>query len=419
MADQMWADAVLKKSNFHAVVVEASRVKYKVVERKTRSIETIMLLSGFQSYLHKAHLISGVSVSTCEDCVDNDISKEEFLNFLFSGQMLTNEKNSDSSMNVHSNRPTERTDYPKANTLTNDAESDIYTGARSPCSYDAATPKIDKNAHHPDDSTEYDSESTVMYTVPENVIRDCSVRLCRSTKSVSRHTGYMEVGGVTMACIETEPAVIRQMCPPSRKCTFPVPSVLNEDSDVSNPNKYVHGDVTLSHSHDESKADELVNGDERGLSAAVAATYARQSENKFQCDQCASRLKTQRGLYTHWLRSHSGRVKYRCSFESCLKPFYNKRAFTNHERRHRNIFTFHCELCGKKFLRKALVDAHRRVSHGPGIPCTLCGKSLKSPVTLRNHLKYVHGTNTFNCPSCNKAYKQKSGLFKHRKTCSL
>ena len=76
----------------------------------------------------------------------------------------------------------------------------------------------------------------------------------------------------------------------------------------------------------------------------------------------------------------------------------------------RNLPQFSCNVCGKKFLQKLLLDSHKRLSHRQktrtAISCGVCRKQFANEHSYMSHLRAVHVTilnaQYFSCNVCDK-----------------
>ncbi|KAH8700815.1 hypothetical protein BGW36DRAFT_425620 [Talaromyces proteolyticus] len=79
-----------------------------------------------------------------------------------------------------------------------------------------------------------------------------------------------------------------------------------------------------------------------------------------------------------------------------------------------------CEICGRKFTRRANCREHTR-RHDPKqrtiVSCKDCGKTFGRKTDLKRHYSTVHdGEKRFSCERCGRAYSRMDTLHRHNKT---
>ena len=67
-------------------------------------------------------------------------------------------------------------------------------------------------------------------------------------------------------------------------------------------------------------------------------------------------------------------------------------------RKHTQIHTFQCLMCGSKHHSTRELNAYFKSTHDM-LKCTTCGKGFLSPLSLHKH-QYVHMDCKHNCPTC-------------------
>ncbi|XP_038208175.1 zinc finger protein 782-like [Zerene cesonia] len=80
------------------------------------------------------------------------------------------------------------------------------------------------------------------------------------------------------------------------------------------------------------------------------------------------------------------------------------------------IYTYHCELCDKRFIRNKRYENHKRTHESEGLSCMSCDKTFKTKRGLREHQKNVHSPWSFNetkCRLCGKVFKSRNSLKQH------
>ncbi len=167
------------------------------------------------------------------------------------------------------------------------------------------------------------------------------------------------------------------------------------------------------------------------------------------CETCSECFTSEKAFRKHNLDEHKIVKPFKCGTESCGKTFKTKGELRSHSTTHYEHRLFSCTLCDgsyktqqllklhqnvhkpnrnipcdiagctKTFKTKAGLYFHKRNIHfpKPKVTCPYCKKSLLNKMVLKNHVNLVHaGTATsVNCETCNKQFKCKEHLERHRK----
>ena len=137
------------------------------------------------------------------------------------------------------------------------------------------------------------------------------------------------------------------------------------------------------------------------------------------CSDCGGIFKTASGFARH-MRKHSNKKPYQCKI--CDKSFNEKGHYEGHFNGHGSLKSFKCHGCGKSFQYKSSLLRHGSRVCGtteghPTYKCGICQAFFKRKDTLRGHMKGVHtNSDKYHCSVCNKGFKWRSGLARHRTT---
>ena len=143
----------------------------------------------------------------------------------------------------------------------------------------------------------------------------------------------------------------------------------------------------------------------------------------FQCKQCYRFFKSVNSLKGHFYRCHFERdVNYQCSY--CPRVFNRKSELIRHSQVHQDPTapSMHvCSTCMKEFKHARNLKVHlKKHSNLITYLCPLCGKALSSQSNLNEHTKRVHSGNEdgvkYKCPTCSKCFNNKSNLVRHART---
>ncbi|XP_049835558.1 uncharacterized protein LOC126279123 isoform X1 [Schistocerca gregaria] len=118
-----------------------------------------------------------------------------------------------------------------------------------------------------------------------------------------------------------------------------------------------------------------------------------QDEDKFSCDSCEKKYKTEEKLDSHRIREHSkpGERPYSCNI--CNKKFSGRSTVIYHRRTHTGEQPHECTTCGKTFTRPDALRQHTRShTNERKFRCSVCNKKCSSRDTLNKHLKSHKGT---------------------------
>lgn len=140
------------------------------------------------------------------------------------------------------------------------------------------------------------------------------------------------------------------------------------------------------------------------------------------CDLCGKPFKSKALLNHHIKYQHTKVGTFRC--EPCNKYFNTEQKYKNHIKhstKHKvedNTPAAFCEICGKGYKTERVLREHLR-THSDEKPfkCQICGAAFKQLVILRTHSRIHSNESKYNCPHCGMAFKWKQTFDNHRKKC--
>lgn len=152
--------------------------------------------------------------------------------------------------------------------------------------------------------------------------------------------------------------------------------------------------------------------------------YKAHNKEKHQksvlCPHCGKTYDSKRPLSEHIKVKHTFSAKFfPCSI--CPTKFTRVGALRTHMNAvHLNIKPFACR-CGKSFSNKSHCRRHTEKCSGIGGEevvhrCGVCSQVFAGKASLNNHMRGMHDAPGYYC-SCGQAFKWRSTLGKHRKTC--
>ena len=120
-----------------------------------------------------------------------------------------------------------------------------------------------------------------------------------------------------------------------------------------------------------------------------------------QCPICGIVLK--RGLREHIMihNDPTGRP-FKC--DSCDKTYCRKENLRQHQEREHLQIRHPCDICGKIFSTRDVLNAHRKLHTTENFKCDQCDQKFKSNKYLYKHKQKHLGVKKFICAFCGKSF---------------
>ena len=157
--------------------------------------------------------------------------------------------------------------------------------------------------------------------------------------------------------------------------------------------------------------------DEKGNHALnVHEKLHEKIRDQYTCSFCKKIFARKGNVKKHIEAVHSKLRKYRCNIcELIIELITDNTPLRNHILRHKNdTRSFQCATCEKAFKLEVDLKGHIKVTHEESkVTCDVCNKMMKKN-SLKSHMKSHTKSSEINCEECDKVFEKVEYLKKHR-----
>lgn len=137
----------------------------------------------------------------------------------------------------------------------------------------------------------------------------------------------------------------------------------------------------------------------------------------YQCEECDMVFYSKVNYQRHNLRHSDKKKLFKC--DTCGKTFKMKIDLKRHQKREKKDLKFKCSLCDKQYESVGALQDHEGSHHGGskggGHRCDVCNKVFKHKPNLYRHKK-IHSGEKFTCVVCSAEFPTRRYLFDHLKS---
>jgi len=122
-------------------------------------------------------------------------------------------------------------------------------------------------------------------------------------------------------------------------------------------------------------------------------------ERRYLCDLCGKLFRRSSGRNEHIRNVHKGLRAYRCMY--CPRAFSSANGLKSHVMGHTNERPHGCPICPKRFKKMAHMELHMAIHTGERrFPCSVCGRKFTQSSAARKHEVTQHTVDGGRCHEC-------------------
>ena len=148
--------------------------------------------------------------------------------------------------------------------------------------------------------------------------------------------------------------------------------------------------------------------------------FGNQTGSSFPCKLCQKCLPSATSLEIH-LKIHTIEASLPCQFPDCEEEFPRQKLVWEHMLNTHRVDKetwlgrrFQCDTCNKAFKTKNALHRHKRKhTNDKPLLCSICSKRFKDEKAFYYHTKRHQGLLDFKCPECGQCFVEKSQLNGH------
>ena len=203
------------------------------------------------------------------------------------------------------------------------------------------------------------------------------------------------------------------------KCNFCEETFEREEEKQDHEKKYRNSDGLLK-CRFETCGDKVFK-DRYALMRHLKKVHFTDQDTSYSCYFCGANIIGKAAYREHMKMYKDGPKNYKCPEEGCDSRFRVKISLLSHLRKHRGVFEYSCEICGKIFATKYDKKFHMKNHESLNLVCHICSKTFKNKQQLYSHIKRTHADSKdkvkYRCDKCEKGYpsmdKLKNHIFSH------
>ncbi|KAH1014239.1 hypothetical protein HUJ04_003103 [Dendroctonus ponderosae] len=201
--------------------------------------------------------------------------------------------------------------------------------------------------------------------------------------------------------------LLKKICLREQKNSQSHDESMTEDTQVESEYNQLNANRTINEDDMDEAADETLLNDDSDILQEIESIKSDitkiQADQKFQL--CEDKLIAKEGTKG---------FSFTCNI--CTATFNSRQEIQDHKQaKHRKYFKFSCERCGIRFQRIQQLVAHIRVHTGEKpYNCNICGKCFTFKALLEKHsIRHIELQKSYQCIYCDTVYTSKETLRQH------
>jgi len=185
------------------------------------------------------------------------------------------------------------------------------------------------------------------------------------------------------------------------------------NEDVIEPTHHQNNDQVKANETDEQISNQFIKRNSK-TDADTAKSIVKNTNGKFECDQCNKQIGSKQMLKIHIQSQHEG-VRYPCN--QCEYQATQQTHLVFHIQSKHEGIRYPCNQCDFKAIAQRFLINHIKSKHeGIRYPCNKCDYQATTQTNLINHIKSKHEGVKYPCNQCDYQATQQSSLIIHIKS---